>query len=191
MTKSSSVSGAGHVLATRYANSLIEVASQAGAIASVEKDMASLQKALSESKELQVLLNNPVYSKEQQLNVIQDIARKASCHALTINFMGVLAHNGRLNALSNIMTAFFKEMERRHGIMEAQVVSACALTEAQQQTLAQTLSAKTSKKIKLSMTVDPTLLGGMVVTVGSKMIDDSIKTRLQQLKNEMIGSKAA
>lgn len=191
MTKSSSASGAGHVLASRYATSLIEVANQSGSLDSIEKDMVSLQKALSESKDLNSLIGNPVYSKDQQLNAVQEIARKASFHQVTVNFLGVLANNGRLPALSKILVAFFAEMERRHGVEEAKVVSAFPLTESQQKTLADTLSKKTGKSIRLNLQLDKSLLGGMVVTVGSRMIDDSLKTRLSQLKLAMIGTKAA
>ena len=191
MTKSSSASGAGHVLASRYATSLIEVANQSGSLDSIEKDMVSLQKALSESKDLNSLIGNPVYSKDQQLNAVQEIARKASFHQVTVNFLGVLANNGRLPALSRILVAFFAEMERRHGVEEAKVVSAFPLTESQQKALADTLSKKTGKSIRLNLQLDKSLLGGMVVTVGSRMIDDSLKTRLSQLKLAMIGTKAA
>jgi len=191
LTKSSSNSGAGHILASRYATSLIEVASQSGAIDAIEKDMVSLQKALTESQDLNSLIGNPVYSKEQQLKAVQSIAQKASFHQMTINFMGVLAMNGRLAALSAILHAFFVEMERRHGVLEAKIVSAFPLNETQQRHLMDTLSQKTGKSIRLNLQLDKSLLGGMVVTVGSRMIDDSLKTRLSQLKLAMIGSKAA
>jgi F-type H+-transporting ATPase subunit delta len=191
LTKSSSTSGAGHVLGSRYATSLIGVAHQSGALASIEKDMASLQTALSHSKDLQTLLGNPVYSKDQQFAVVRDIAQKSGFHQLTINFLGVLAMNGRLNALAVILSAFAHEMERRHGVIEAKVVSASALSDAQQKNLAATLSQKTGKSVRLALSVDQTLLGGMVVTVGSRMVDDSLKTRLDQLKLAMVGKKAA
>lgn len=191
MTKSSSASGAGHVLASRYATSLIEVATQSGAIDSIEKDMVSLWKALSESQELNALIGNPVYSKDQQLNVVQGIARKASFHEATANFLSVLVMKGRLSILSSILAAFFAEMEKRHNVVEAKVVSAFPLSESQQKQLAETLSQKTGKAIRLDLQIDKSLLGGMVVTVGSRMIDDSLKTRLDQLKSAMVGTKAA
>ena len=191
MTQSSSVSGARHILATRYAASLIEAAIQSGAIDSIEKDMVSLWKALSESAELNALIGNPVYSKDQQLNVVQGIAQKASFHKVTSNFLGVLAMKGRLSMLSAILAAFFAEMEKRHNVMEAKVVSAFPLSEAQQKALADTLSQKTGKAIRLDLQIDKSLLGGMVVTVGSRMIDDSLKTRLSQLKVAMTDTKAA
>lgn len=191
MTKSSSASGAGHILATRYATSLIEVATQSGAIDSIEKDMVSLWKALSESAELNSLIGNPVYSKDQQLNAVQEIARKASFHQVTVNFLSVLAQNGRLSALSGILSAFFAEMEKSHNVMEAQVVSAFPLNDSQKQELVEVLSKQTGKTVRLALQIDKSLLGGMVVTVGSRMIDDSLKTRLSQLKLAMIGTKAA
>lgn len=191
MTKSSSASGAGHVLGSRYASSLISVADSAGALAFVEKDMSSLRKALSESKDLNFLLGNPVYSKDQQLQAIQSIALKAGFNPVTINFLGVLAQNNRLASLGIILNEFVLEMERRHGVIEASVVSAFVLSETQQKNLIETLSQKTGKSVRLDIQIDKSLLGGMVVTVGSRMIDDSLKTRLSQLKLAMIGSKAA
>lgn len=191
MTKSSSVSGAGHVLGSRYANSVIRVADSAGALASVEKDMASLRVALAESKDLNSLLGNPVYSKDQQLTAVQAIARQANFHQVTINFLGVLAQNNRLASLPVILNEFAREMERRHGVVEASVVSAFPLSESQQKNLVDTLSQKTGKTVRLNLQIDKSLLGGMVVTVGSRMIDDSLKSRLSQLKLAMIGTKAA
>jgi F-type H+-transporting ATPase subunit delta len=191
LTKSSSASGAGHVLGSRYASSFIGVAAQSGAIASIEKDMATLQSSLGASKELQSLLDSPVYSKDAQLNAMQEIARKAGFHQLTINFLGVLTTNGRLGILPAILFAFFREMERRHGVVEAKVVSAFPLTESQQKNLIDNLSKSTGKSVRLDLQIDKSLLGGMVVTVGSRMVDDSIKTRLNQLKQAMLGSKAA
>lgn len=191
MTKSSSVSGAGHVLGSRYATSVIRVADSAGALASVENDMASLRVALAESKDLNSLLGNPVYSKDQQLLAIQSIARKANFHQVTINFLGVLAHNNRLASLPIILNEFAREMERRHGVVEANVVSAFPLTETQQKNLVDTLSQKTGKSVRLNLEIDKSLLGGMVVTVGSRMIDDSLKTRLEQLKQTMVDKKVA
>jgi F-type H+-transporting ATPase subunit delta len=191
LTKSSSASGAGHVLGSRYASSVIGVAESSGALASVEKDMASLKRALSESKDLNSLLGNPVYAKDQQLLAIQTIARQANFHAVTINFLGVLAHNNRLAALSLILGEFERAMEKSRGVEEVKVVSAFPLSEAQQKSLTDTLSHKTGKSVRLDLHIDKSLLGGMVVTVGSRMIDDSLKTRLSQLKLAMIGSKAA
>jgi F-type H+-transporting ATPase subunit delta len=191
LTKSSSISGAGHVIGTRYATSVIRVADSAGALASVENDMASLRVALAESKDLNSLLGNPVYSKDQQLLVMQSIARKANFHQVTINFMGVLAQNNRLDSLPIILSEFAREMECRHGVVEASVVSAFPLTEIQQKNLVDTLSQKTGKSVRLNLEIDKSLLGGMVVTVGSRMIDDSLKTRLEQLKQTMVDKKVA
>ena len=191
MTKSSSKSGAGHLLGSRYANSVISVADSMGVLPSVQNDMGSLRLALVESKDLNSLLGNPVYSKGQQLAAIQSIARQAQFHQVTVNFLGVLAQNNRLSSLSVILDEFAREIERRQGIVEANVVSAFPLTEAQQKNLVDTLSKKTGNSVRLDLQIDKSLLGGMVVTVGSRMIDDSLKTRLFQLKLAMIETKAA
>lgn len=137
------------------------------------------------------MIESPVYSKDHQLSAVQGLSRAAGYHQLTSNFLGVLVANGRLNALPSMIAAFVAEMERRNNVIEAKVVSAFPLTETQQKDLADTLSAKTGKAVKLALYLDKTLLGGMVVTIGSRMIDDSLKTRLAQLKQAMVGKKAA
>ncbi len=191
MTKSSSVSGAGYVLATRYAHSLIEVASQSSSLSAVENDMASLKSAVETSAEFLAFINNPVFSKQQKLATVQDMARRYAFHAMTVNFLSVLAQNGRLKALPQIIAAFSRAMENKKNIAVAQVVVAQALTDAQQSNLVSTLSAKTGKTVRLDVSIDTSLLGGMIVTVGSKMIDESLKTKLQQLKQDLTNPKAA
>lgn len=191
MTKSSSVSRAGYALGSRYALSLIDVANQSGELNSIEKDFTTLQSILAQSDDFAAMLDNPAFPKAQLLDAVLAICDSHQCSKLTKNFLGVLADNGRLNALPIILVAFFRELEKQRGIIEAKVVTATALSEAQQKSLEKTLSDKTGKKVKMDMSVDASILGGMIVTVGSRMIDDSLKTRLAQLKQDMIEQKAA
>lgn len=188
MTQSSSVSGAGNMLANRYASSLIDVAVQAGVLEAVQKDMMSLEASLAQSNELQSLVMSPVYGAAQQMGAVNDIARAARFQQVTSNFLGVLVRNRRLSALQVIIRAFYAEMAKRSGEVEAYVRTAHPLSAEQEQRLAQTLANKTGKTVRLFVTVEPELLGGMVVTCGSQMIDDSLKTKLSRLKNAMISN---
>ncbi len=188
MTQSSSVSGAGNMLANRYASSLIDVAVQAGVLEAVQKDMMSLEASLAQSNELQSLVMSPVYGSAQQMSAVNDIARAARFQQVTSNFLGVLVRNRRLAALQVIIRAFYAEMAKRSGEIEAYVRTAHPLSAEQEQRLAQTLANKTGKAVRLFVTVEPELLGGMVVTCGSQMIDDSLKTKLSRLKNAMISN---
>lgn len=188
MTQSSSVSGAGNMLANRYASSLIDVAVQAGVLEAVQKDMMSLEASLAQSNELQSLVMSPVYGSAQQMSAVNDIVRAARFQQVTSNFLGVLVRNRRLSALQVIIRAFYAEMAKRSGEVEAYVRTAYPLSAEQEQRLAQTLANKTGKTVRLFVTVEPELLGGMVVTCGSQMIDDSLKTKLSRLKNAMISN---
>lgn len=188
MTQSSSVSGAGNMLANRYASALIDVAVQAGVLEAVQKDMMSLEASLTQSNELQSLVTSPVYGAAQQMAAVSDIARAARLQQVTTNFLGVLVQNRRLSALQSVIRAFYAEMAKRSGETEAYVRTAHPLSTEQEQRLAQTLANKTGKTVRLFVTVEPELLGGMVVTCGSQMIDDSLKTKLSRLKNAMISN---
>lgn len=188
MTQSSSVSGAGNMLANRYASALIDVAVQAGVLEAVQKDMMSLEASLTQSNELQSLVTSPVYGAAQQMAAVSDIARAARLQQVTTNFLGVLVQNRRLSALQSVIRAFYAEMAKRSGETEAYVRTAHPLSAEQEQRLAQTLANKTGKTVRLFVTVEPELLGGMVVTCGSQMIDDSLKTKLSRLKNAMISN---
>lgn len=182
MTKSSS---AAHVIANRYATALIETAETAKALDSVEKDMAQLASMLAQSADLTSLIASPLYNREQQTLALQSLAKTAGFDQITINFIGVLAHNRRLSALAVIFKAFTAELSKRRGEVRAQVASAFPLTPEQERMLQDSLKKSLGFNVQLDLSVDRSLLGGMVVTVGSRMIDDSVKGKLERLKHIM------
>lgn len=185
MTKSSSASGAGHILSRRYASAFIDVGFQSNAMEFLVKDIESLEKLLLESQDFQMLISNPVFGRANQLKSVQQIAETAGFHDLTTNFLCVLTQNGRLGTLPHIIVAFQHEIAKRSNVVDAFVQTAQPLTPAQQKTLQNNISQKTGKAVRLSIDVVPELLGGMVVTVGSQMIDDSIASKLARLKKVM------
>lgn len=182
MTKSSS---AAHVIANRYATALIETAETAKALDSVEKDMSQLAAMLEQSDDLNALISSPLFNRDQQQNALSALGQKSGFNQLSINFLGVLAQNRRLYTLGAILKAFRNELSKRRGEVRAQVASAFPLTPEQERMLQDSLKKSLGFNVQLDLSVDRSLLGGMVVTVGSRMIDDSVKGKLERLKHIM------
>ena len=182
MTKSSS---AAHVIANRYATALIETAETAKALDSVEKDMSQLAAMLEQSDDLNALISSPLFNRDQQQNALSALGQKSGFNQLSINFLGVLAQNRRLYTLGAILKAFRNELSKRRGEVRAQVASAFPLTLEQERMLQDSLKKSLGFNVQLDLSVDRSLLGGMVVTVGSRMIDDSVKGKLERLKHIM------
>lgn len=174
-----------NLVARRYASALLDMADEAKSVEKIEKDMLALEAMLEGSEDLQRLIENPLMNRGAQQNGILAIATKAKFQKLTQNFLGVLAQNRRLNALPQVINAMKAEMRNRRGEVEAKVVSAFALTPAQTNALQKDLSKAMGTNVTLSVEVDKELLGGMTVTVGSQMIDDSVRSKLDRLKRAM------
>ena len=174
-------------LAGRYAAALFDLASEAGTVTAVESDLARLEEALSDSAELRALIRNPEISRDQLGRVAAGIAEYLGISDLTRNFLGVLSQNRRMGDLPAIIRAFVTIAAAQRGEVSAEVVSAHPLTEEQVGQLEQKLRAREGRTVKLRARVDRDLLGGLVVTIGSRRIDSSIRTRLNSLAQAMKG----
>jgi F-type H+-transporting ATPase subunit delta len=174
-------------LAGRYASALFDLASEAGTVTAVESDLDKLEAALAESAELRALIRNPEVSRGQFGKIMSGIGAHLALADLTKNFLGVLAENRRVAELPAMIRAFHSIAAAQRGEVTAEVASAHALTDEQISALEQKLRAREGRTVKLKTRVDPDLLGGLVVTVGSKRIDGSIRTRLNTLANAMKG----
>ncbi len=172
-------------LSGRYASALFELASEAGTVTSVESDLAKLSDALSESDDLAAATTNPQLSRDAQGQAIGAVAKHLGLADLTSNFLGVLASNRRLSALPEIIAAFKTIAAAQRGEVTAKVTSAHPLSDAQLSSLKDKLTAREGRTVMLSADVDPDLLGGLVVTIGSQRIDASIRTRLNSLSQAM------
>ncbi len=179
------------LIATRYATALLDMAIEAKALEPVARDMGELSAMLQGSTELQALVRNPLIGRMRQARVVEALAQTAKFDKLTQNFLGVLAHNRRLSALEAVIKAFRTEAARRRGEVEARVQTAYALTPAQTENLQKELTKALGSHVTLNVEVEKDLLGGMIVTVGSRMIDDSLKRKLERLKRTLSGSRAA
>ena len=169
-------------VAERYAGSLFELAAQANAVAEVEKNLGRFEELLEGSADLDRLMKSPVFSAEDQLRAISAIADKAKIGGLVGNFLRVVAKNRRLFAIPGMIRAFRRIAAEQRGEVAAEVTSAHALTPAQQTELKATLKGVAGKDVSIAVTVDPSLLGGLVVKMGSRQIDTSLKTKLNSLK---------
>ncbi|MDG5747042.1 F0F1 ATP synthase subunit delta [Qipengyuania sp. XHP0207] len=172
-------------LAGRYASALFDLASEAGTVTAVESDLEKLEAGLNESDELRMLTTNPKVSRGAAEKALWGVSAIMGLSDLTQNFLGVLAQNRRLSQLPQVIRAFRAIAAAQRGEVTAEVTSAHALTDAQLADLKTKLTAREGRTVKLSTKVDPELLGGLVVTIGSKRIDGSIRTRLNSLSQAM------
>jgi F-type H+-transporting ATPase subunit delta len=174
-------------LAGRYATALFELARDAKAIDAVEKSMRAIAQAVSESADLKALTSNPVLSRTDAKKAIAAVAKAMKLDALTAKTLGVLADNRRLSETSSVARAFSTLAAAHRGEVTAEVTSAHALSAAQTKALLATLKTRVGSNVAIQTKVDPSLLGGLTVRIGSQMIDNSIKTRLNTLANQMKG----
>ena len=169
-------------VAERYAGSLYELAADAKAMPQVEQDLRDFESLLNSSPDLVRLIRSPVFSAEEQSKAIAAVLDKVGITGLTGNFLRVVAKNRRLFAIPAIIKAFRHIAAEARGETAAEVTSAHALTAEQEAELKGTLKGVAGKDVAIAVTVDPSLLGGLVVKMGSRQIDTSLKTKLSSLK---------
>ena len=174
-------------LAGRYATALFELARDANVIDAVGNSMRAIAEAIGESADLKALTNNPVLSRTDAKKAIAAVANAMKLDALTAKTLGVLAQNRRLSETTNVARAFSTLAAAHRGEVTAEVTSAHALSAAQTKALLATLKSRVGSDVAIQTKVDPSLLGGLTVKIGSQMIDNSIKTRLNTLANAMKG----
>lgn len=171
----------------RYASALFDLAREQNLVSAVEADLETLGTALGSSDDLAQLINNPRVSREAAAKAIDAVAGLLGLSALTKNFLGVLAGNRRLGALPDVIRAFASIAAAFRGEVSAEVTSAHPLTDDQLSALTAKLQEREGRTVKLKASVDPELLGGLVVRIGSQQIDSSIRTRLHSLAHAMKG----
>jgi F-type H+-transporting ATPase subunit delta len=173
-------------LAGRYASALFELATEQCQVAEVAANLGRFQTMIDESPDLRRLVRSPVFSAADQLNAISAIIEKAEIGGLAGNFLQLIARNRRLFAAPEMIEAFRAHAARARGEVAAEVVSAIPLTDGQLTQLKDSLRATTGgKEVNLDARIDPALLGGLVVKIGSRMFDSSLRTKLISLKTRM------
>nr|WP_156026174.1 F0F1 ATP synthase subunit delta [Sphingomonas phyllosphaerae] len=174
-------------LGGRYANALFDLAVEARAVDRVEQSLTAVRDALAASPEFAELAASPVIARGQAVKAVLATADELGLDPTTRSFLGVLAENRRLSALPKIIRAFRAMAAQHRGETTAEVTSAHPLTSEQVDELKQQLRRRVGREVTVDLAVDPQILGGLVVRIGSQMIDSSIRTRLNALASAMKG----
>lgn len=171
----------------RYASALFELAGETKAVDKIWADLAAFQKLLEGSTDLSRLVASPVFKADDQIAAVEAIAARAGIGGLALNFLKLIATNRRLSGVGQMIKGYAALMAEAKGEVQAEVTSATKLTDKQIAKLKATLKASVGRDAQVTTRVDPSILGGLIVKVGSKMMDTSIKTKLQNLKAAMKG----
>ncbi len=174
-------------LAGRYASALFDLARESNAIDGVQKSLGTLTAALADSADLAALVSSPVVGRADAAKAIGAVARSLKLDSLTAKFLGVLAENRRLADLPGMIDAYNAIVAGHRGEVTAKVTSAHPLTAEQVKALTANLKSRVGRDVTVATTVDPAILGGLVVQLGSQLIDGSIRTRLNSFAQAMKG----
>lgn len=171
--------------ASRYADALFDLAAEAGAIEAVETDLTALSAMIGGSAEFSAFIASPVLGAEDMARAIAAIADRAGFSPLTANFLGVVARNRRLFFLRQIIAAFIRRLADSRGEVAAEAIAAAPLNDDQMKRLRGEIEGVVGRAVNLSVSVDPELLGGLIVKIGSTMIDSSLRNKLNRLRAVM------
>ncbi len=172
-------------IADRYATAIFDIADESASLDQLETSINDLAAALADSEDLRVVISSPLISREEQAAAISAVAAKMGMDEVLRNALSVMAAKRRLFVVPALITALRSRLSEARGEVTADVVSAKALTKAQSDKLAKTLAGRVGKTVKINATVDESIMGGLVVKVGSKMVDSSIRSKLDSLQNAM------
>jgi F-type H+-transporting ATPase subunit delta len=172
-------------VAERYATALFELALEANAIDSVREDLAKFQALLVESPELNRLVRSPVFTANAQAKALAAVLDGAGIGGIAANFLAVVAGNRRLFAVGDIIKGFGALVARHKGEVSAEVTVAEPLSEAHLAEVKDALDKVTGKDVMVDVKVDPSIIGGLIVKLGSRMVDSSLRTKLHALKHAM------
>ena len=172
-------------IAARYATAVYDLAKDENAVKTLEGDIDTLSTAIAESADFNALIHSPVYSRDAQRGAIVAIAEKAGLSTLMKNTLALMAEKRRLFVVPQLIAALREIIAADKGELTADVTSATPLNDAQKKELAKTLKARMGKDVTINASVDESLIGGLIVKVGSKMIDTSIRSKLASLQNAM------
>ena len=183
MSKNKGFSG---ISAGRYSLALYELAEEANSIDEIEKNSLAIIKLISSSDDFNFIIKDPTNQKEDQLNVISKISENYKLNNLLTKFLSFLISKRRLFYVEKILKDFIETCSKKRGEIKAELTAAKELTENQINSIKEDLTKSFNSKIKLNYKYDPSLIGGLIVQVGSIMVDASIKNKLQQIESRML-----
>ena len=172
-------------IAARYATAVFELAKESGDLGALERDVDTLEAAIAESADLRDLIRSPIYSRDEQSAAVVALAKKMGLTQTMANTLHLMAAKRRLFVVNHLLLVLRDLIADEKGEVTAEVQSAQALSDKQQSELAKSLKAAVGKDVKMKLSVDESLIGGLIVKVGSKMIDTSIRSKLAALQNTM------
>lgn len=175
-------------VARRYAAALADVVKDSSETDTIKSELKSWEDLINSNTDLQTAFSNPAISQADKEKVLNNLIEKTAPTKTTANFLRVLIRNGRLTEIGEINAKFASVLEERSGIVSANITSARELSEAQKAEMRASLERLTSKRINLEFKTDESLIGGIVTRLGSTVYDGSVKTQLQELKQQMIGN---
>ncbi len=175
-------------VARRYANALADVVTKTGETDSARTELKTWEQMISANTDLQTAFGNPAISQVNKEKVLENLIEKTKPTKTTANFLRILLRNNRLTEIGEINEKFSSVLEERSGAVSAQIISARSLSEAEKAEMQTNLSNLTGKTVSLNFATDETLIGGVVTRIGSTVYDGSVKTRLEELKQQMIGA---
>jgi len=172
----------------RYAKALFELSAESKSLDKTEKDLLSVHSLIAENNQIFLVIKSSSLSRENQANLMEKILKKMKVSPLIIKFIGTLAINGRLNIVNNIIDEFLKKLAHERGELTAEITTAVPISKEINKSIVKEISKLTKiKTIELNEKIDESLIGGLVLRMGSTMIDSSIKTKLSTLKMIMKG----
>jgi F-type H+-transporting ATPase subunit delta len=174
------------ILGRRYASALLALATEAGKVDKVQKDLRELGASWKENRDLRNVFENPSVKVESRKAILKDLAQAAGMDPLVRDTLLLVADRGRMSSLPEIIESYEALAEQRSGRVRAEVVTATEMPEAYFEELRKTLERVTGKQVTLAKKVDPSILGGVVARVGDQIFDGSTKNRLDELKTELL-----
>jgi len=175
----------GNIVARRYAKALYALGVKDKAADTLGKDLAGLAGALDTSPELGKLFSNPSFNAQEKKGVVKEVAGRLGMSPLTTNFLSLLADKGRLDAVAEINAVFAELLDEAHGVVRGHMITAVKLPEKRQKDIKSSLEKRLGKKLVLDYGVDKNILGGVILKVGDKVLDGSLRAQLQTLKDQI------
>ncbi|WOI55076.1 F0F1 ATP synthase subunit delta [Palleronia sp. LCG004] len=172
-------------IAARYATAIFELAREENALPAIRRDTDTLAAALDGSEDFRDLIHSPIYTRSEQQAAIGAVAERMELHSITVNTLRLMGSKRRLFVLRGLITELRELIARENGEVTADVTAAAELSDEQRAKLAETLKASVGRDVNINLSVDESLIGGLVVKVGSKMIDTSIRSKLAALQHNM------
>ena len=172
-------------IASRYATALFELSRESDSLDQLERDIGDLRAILAESEDFRILIKSPVYSRDEMARAVAAVAETANLGGMTRNTLSLMAANRRLFALRALLDQLESLIAEHRGVVTAEVVSAQALDDDAIERLKESLGRKAGREVRFNLSVDESLVGGLVAKLGSRMVDTSIRTKLSNLRNAM------